>query len=187
MAGRPRKHSVDETLDRAFEVFWRQGFDATSLGDLTAACEVGPSSLYRTFGSKEGLYAQALERYSTRNSTFVGRALARERFGDAVHDLLLDAVDTFTRQDQPCGCAVLSGSSAEVDHLLVEFRRRIRDLLIARVARAVEDGDLPDTTDADAHGRALFGAMAGLSDQARDGASREVLRRSARVFITALG
>ncbi|MEV5150105.1 TetR/AcrR family transcriptional regulator [Streptomyces sp. NPDC052727] len=65
---RPRAFDVDRAVDQAMEVFWRQGYRATSLSDLTSALGIGSGSLYAAFGSKEELYARALERYTSRNA-----------------------------------------------------------------------------------------------------------------------
>ena len=49
--GRPRAFDRDEALTRAMHLFWRKGFAATSIAELTAAMGIGSSSLYAAFGS----------------------------------------------------------------------------------------------------------------------------------------
>jgi TetR/AcrR family transcriptional repressor of nem operon len=60
---RPREFDVDTAVERAMELFWSQGFEATSVTDLTRELGIGKGSLYAAFGSKEELYAAALGRY----------------------------------------------------------------------------------------------------------------------------
>lgn len=60
--GRPRSFEPDEALAKARDTFWRKGYAATSLDDLSAATGLNRPSLYGAFGDKRALYLAALER-----------------------------------------------------------------------------------------------------------------------------
>ncbi len=53
-----------ELLDRAIELFRRQGYNGTSTAELVAELGVNRKSMYAEFGSKQGLFEAALQRYS---------------------------------------------------------------------------------------------------------------------------
>jgi TetR/AcrR family transcriptional regulator, transcriptional repressor for nem operon len=53
-----------EVLDRAMQVFWRSGYQATSIQDLVDATGINRGSLYTTFGDKCGLFLAVLDHYS---------------------------------------------------------------------------------------------------------------------------
>jgi len=60
---RPKQFDPDEALDKALEVFWENGYDATSVQDLVDAMEINRFSLYDTYGDKRELYLRSLDRY----------------------------------------------------------------------------------------------------------------------------
>ena len=76
--GRPRSFDRDAALERAMEVFWRQGYEATSINDLTAAMGINPPSLYAAFGDKERLFLEAVERYRCGHAAAGDAVLERE-------------------------------------------------------------------------------------------------------------
>lgn len=60
---RPREFEPDTALSNITEVFWRQGFEGTSMHDIEAATGLKKQSLYRAFGDKRGMYLAALRHY----------------------------------------------------------------------------------------------------------------------------
>lgn len=63
---RPLEFDRDQALMSALGVFWRQGYQATSLPDLLGAMSLSRSSLYAAFGDKRALYLQCLDLYTAR-------------------------------------------------------------------------------------------------------------------------
>ena len=63
----PRKPNYDrnELIDRARDLFWKQGWAGTSLKDLEVSLQIKPGSFYAAFGSKDALFELALEKYVT--------------------------------------------------------------------------------------------------------------------------
>ncbi|MGJ8603049.1 MAG: TetR/AcrR family transcriptional regulator [Marivita sp.] len=72
----PRKpeYDRDALIDRARDLFWKQGWAGTSLKDLEHALNVKPGSFYAAFGSKGALFELTLDRYAE-NGTARLRAL----------------------------------------------------------------------------------------------------------------
>ncbi|TDR89247.1 TetR/AcrR family transcriptional regulator [Enterovirga rhinocerotis] len=185
--GRPRGFDRDAALAAAMTLFWRKGFSATSLSDLTQAMGIGSPSLYAAFGSKGGLYREALEFYEAQNghriwSRFGEAATARE----AIEAFLLDsAAGLAGSSEAPCGCMVtlsaVGGEGCEdLGRLVASMRAESLTRLRGRLDRAVSEGELPAGIDTGAIARFYAAVQGGLSLQARDGATRIELEGVAR-------
>lgn len=189
--GRPLSFDRDTALHQAMLLFWRSGYEGTSLNDLTTAMGVTAPSIYAAFGDKRRLFLEAVDRYLsgplTAGSIIADAATARE----AAADLLQASVVGFTGSDTPAGCllasATISCSTAAMDiqQALAARRGGIEAALRARILKAVATGELPARTDADALAGNVMAVIQGLSTLARDGASREKLTRIARMAMAA--
>ncbi len=91
--GRPREFNVDKALDHALHVFWRKGYEGTSIADLTETIGITKPSLYAAFGNKEELFRKALDRYVDGPGGYVQVALAKPTAREVVEHLLYEAAD----------------------------------------------------------------------------------------------
>ena len=62
---RPAKFDTEPLLDKAMNLFWRQGYEATSVQELGNELDLHPGSIYNTFGDKHTLFMAVLDRYVT--------------------------------------------------------------------------------------------------------------------------
>src|SRR5437870_2214680 len=137
--GRPRSFDREAALERAMQVFWRQGYEATSVNDLTRAMRINPPSLYAAFGDKEQLFLEAVQRYEQGR-----REAVTSLFDDApsakqaVERLLLEAANGMARAGAPRGCMLVlssaSCSEASVQSELAGRRAAMKSILKARLA-----------------------------------------------------
>lgn len=180
--GGPRSFNRDEAIETAMRLFWRHGYEGVSVSDLTSAIGIAPPSLYAAFGSKAGLYREALDRYQALPGALDGLAQA-ETLDEAVSGLLRAGIRAATGSPGERGCMVSGGMvqcAAEHDDLasdLAARRRSIRDAVARSLSRWLDDAA------AGALAGYLVVLLQGLSVQARDGASREDLERVAEEAI----
>ncbi|MGK8501446.1 TetR/AcrR family transcriptional regulator [Nocardia asiatica] len=190
--GRPRSFDRDAALEQAMRLFWEHGYEATSIGDLTAAMGIGAPSLYAAFGDKKTLFAEVVAHFGARYGGFVTRALAEESTADAaVRRILREAATEYTRPECPHGCLVNSAgvntTSAEIAALLRELRNRNIDAFAARIQADIDAGVLSRHLDARTSARYVGTVLQGMSQAARDGASRTELEQVAELALRGWG
>lgn len=191
--GRPRVFDRNAALETAMKLFWVKGYEATSITDLTTALGIGPTSLYAAFGSKEALYAEALQLYATSYEDLVlGRFRTASSARDAVSAYLWDSAAAMTGSDcgLPRGCMVTLGTvggdeHAELGDLMRTTRGGAYGILMARLEQAVRDGELPGSLDLAHLARYVQTVQSGMAIRARDGASREELQAVAGIAMAA--
>ncbi|BCJ29274.1 TetR/AcrR family transcriptional regulator [Actinocatenispora sera] len=188
--GRPRSFDRDAALDQAVRLFWRHGYEATTMRDLTDELGIGAPSLYHAFGDKKQLFAEALRRYDTRYGEFIDRALAEEPTARAAAARVLrEGPSRYTRRGLPAGCLIASGDASTGNTEVHDLLRRVRNAkaaaFAAKIRADVAAGRLPADTDATALGRYLLTTLTGIAQAARDGVGRAQLERVAALALRA--
>src|ERR1700712_2852041 len=104
VVGRPREFCTENALAAALKVFWRKGYEAASLTELTEAMGITRPSLYCAFGNKEALFKKALDLYEREKLCFIDHALNAPTAYDAVERMLLKGLDVQTADPDTLGC-----------------------------------------------------------------------------------
>jgi TetR/AcrR family transcriptional repressor of nem operon len=167
---RPREFSDQAVLDAAMELFWEKGYEATTTQDLCARTGLGRGSLYNAFGSKHGLYREAIRRYA---ETLAERQLTmlaepglpvRER----LRRLMLGVIDADLSDPGRRGCLALnaateaSGRSAEVAALVHRQFTDLEQVLCHLVTVGQSTGELSSDRPPRQVARAFQSAYYGL-------------------------
>lgn len=178
---RPKEFDRDEALDRALDVFWAKGFEATSVQDLVDATGVQRQSLYDTFGDKHALYLTALRRYGDRTAEWAstlerppGSPLAQLR------KTFLWAAQDGTPDGRGCMLVNASqeraGACPEVQACVQQSVRRLERAFLALIEHARDAGEVPAGIDARGAARTLVTLLWGLRAMTRGQTSEAWLR-----------
>ena len=178
--GRPREFDTDDALAQALRVFWQNGYEGTSLSDLTDAMGITRPSLYAAFGNKETLFRQALDLYEKDKLAYIGEAVEAPTARAVAETLLLGSVDVATGGEcRGCmgvismvGCQSVEPSIRDDVNARAESAKQ---LIVDRMQRAIDAGEFAVPTSATAITRYLLALMQGISVQAQSGASRAEL------------
>ena len=186
--GRPREFDIEKALDKAGELFWRKGYDGTSLSDLTGAIGITPPSFYFAFKSKEALFKQVVDRYQSRQQRgFFAEALNQATPLAVAERVLYGLADSYTSKLHPRGCLVINSSlpcsdetEDSVRHGLAELRKASLIELRKRFKHFQSNGALPADADPDALARYIVTIAWGMAVEAQSGASRSDLHRTVK-------
>lgn len=166
---RVKEFDVDTACEAALTLFWRQGFEATSVNDLVAHLGVAKASLYATFGTKHQLYLTALKRYVARADARVMADLARPGPAlPAVRGLIGRYVAEILGDDDQVGCFVVNAAmellprDAEVARLVERSWDTLEVSLTLALERAKAQHELGEDSDPPALAGFLLTVLQGL-------------------------
>ena len=190
---RPKEFSPDDALDKAMQVFWHKGYEATSMGDLLSAMDLNRGSLYDTFGDKRTLLLKVMDQYCT---AFVGPKLSLlDQPGPALPTLrrfIIGMIEGGLADPQRRGCFIsntvmeLSPHEEEIAGTLRQALMMAEDAFFKVLARAKQQGELTHDKDPRALARFLTTMMQGTIVMIKAGAPADAVNQTAETALSML-
>lgn len=166
---RTKEFDPDVVLDRAMELFWERGFEATSMALLTERLGIGRASLYATFGDKHQLYLAALRRYLQTRDPDPLELLSRPGpVVPAVRALVEAYVQESLTDERRRGCLVVNSATELLPHdqpvtqLVESSWQSLETALSSALIRARAQQELPPDRDPRALARFLLVFLQGV-------------------------
>jgi TetR/AcrR family transcriptional repressor of nem operon len=166
---RTKAFDPDVTLARALQLFWRRGYEATSMADLVEHLGIGRASIYATYGSKHDLYVAALDRYVATLDPDPVQLLSQPGPAlPAVRSLVRAFGHASVKDVDHKGCMIVNAAVELMPTDPVVARRvqaswdQLETALVSALTRARAQGELDPGKDPRALGRFLFVLMQGL-------------------------
>jgi TetR/AcrR family transcriptional repressor of nem operon len=190
---RPKEFNPDDAIEKAMQVFWHKGYEATSVEDLLSAMDLNRGSLYDTFGDKRQLFLKVIDRYCT---TFASSKFSLlDQPGPALPALrrfINDMIEGGLADPQRRGCLVsntvmeLSPHENEIAGTLRQALKMVEDTFFKVLARAGQQGELKNDKDPRALARFLTTMMQGTIVMIKAGASADVVKQTAETTLSIL-
>jgi TetR/AcrR family transcriptional regulator, transcriptional repressor for nem operon len=184
---RPREFDETVALEAAMQCFWRRGYEATSLRDLTASMGLTAPSLYNAFGDKRELFSRALERYlnhTTRDRLHrLEQSLAPKA---ALYRFFAEIIEHSIGDRQRKGCFLVNSAlevgphDAECRTVIAEQFAAIETFFKRCILAAQADKTVSSDVDACDTARLLLGVLLGIRVLARTKPDRELLESVVR-------
>jgi AcrR family transcriptional regulator len=189
---RPREFDREAALKGAVDAFWTKGFEAASTEILTAAMGIGRQSLYGAFGSKKGLYLEALQAYSAGNVIALLGALRRAKSPmEGLRVVLLTPIE-LSGPERAKGCFGINAicefgqSDSDVGAALSVSGRIVQAALLDLVREAQTGGEIGSTIDPAVAVGLIQTLLSGIKVAALAGATPDAMRRIVDLALGAL-
>jgi len=174
-------------------VFWRLGYEHTSLDALLRNMGIAKQSLYDTFGDKRALYLKALRQYRNNDHARLRRLFASgQPVKDGFAELLL-GISSESRVEHERGCLLLSANMERdaKDKVIAEFlldnQLKTEAIFTEALRRAQASGEVPDKQDPVALARFFVATIQGMRAMAKLHSNRKALEQVAKLALSALG
>lgn len=191
--GRPLEFDPDAALDAAMQIFWRNGYENTSMQNLLDGMNLSKSSLYQAFGGKQALFERCMARYGDEMIGSLRDALQASPSGlGFVRQFLESVLDEARGVCEARGCLVLNTANefARRDPRIAEAvsqgLNRFHEVLLAAVERAQQEGDIPPERNASMLASYLVSSMSGLKTMSKAGAGEGTLKGIIELTLKAL-
>ncbi len=177
--GRPAAFDRDEVVAGAIELFWRNGYDGTPLDAISTELGISRSTLYASFGGKDGLWASANDAYLTNVETVIVEPLLTGAGGLSDIDAFLERVGEVVLSDHfPAGCLVINASADTGDKtILNRYVEMFRRALTTALERAANHGEL-DPNSIESTAAMLVTHVIGLNIAAKAGLNPDLIQQS---------
>jgi TetR/AcrR family transcriptional regulator, copper-responsive repressor len=194
MRGRPLKFDKNQALKSAMMLFWRNGYEGTSLSELTAAMNINRPSLYGTFGDKEKLFFQVLNLYLADYGTRGVRELSKHSsIYEGIEGFLNCAVEQLTDSQLPPGC-LIANSTLEcggnrfdaIGRRLSQCHAETEAALYNFLRLAKTQGQISETEDLQALAQFFTTTMLGMGVIARTNPNPVMIRQVAKTALRVL-
>ena len=169
MSGPPKQFDREQVINKAMEVFWTKGYEATSMRDLVNSMGINRASMYDTFGNKREIFQLAIEGYCHNAISYAEQMISTE--GSPLENLknylwaFLDSpAMTIKHGCFASNAAVeLGPHDVELARTLRGFWRQLESVYEKTLHAAITKGELDPATDTKTNARLINATMQGLA------------------------
>ncbi len=191
--GRPREFNSEQALDAAMHLFWRKGYEATSMHDLLDTMQLSKSSLYQTFGNKHQLFQYCLENYRELITCMFEKGLNEAKSGKKfIEQTFMMLLENTEPADKRIGCLItntaaeFSQRDPDIAALTKKGMESFTQVFLQAVKKAQQDGEISPSRDPMKLAYYLMANVTGINMMIKAGASQETLQNIASEVIASL-
>jgi TetR/AcrR family transcriptional repressor of nem operon len=183
MRGRPNIHHDKEVVLKAQELFWKKGFNATSLADLSKATGAGAGSLYNSFkGGKKEIFKKSLQQRREDFNDFKIQLEKSDNPIKVIKDFFL-SVAVASKNTHLKGCIIantvveMTFVDSELEQSVIEILKDTEELYTSIILTEQKRGNLKSKLPADDLGKFLITLWCGINSFRRIYPDEKILKQ----------
>jgi len=181
--GRPKNFDPEQKLEVAMELFWKQGYEGTSLNDLLNNLEISRQSLYNTYGDKHTLFEKCLDHYTEKTEQLLKGTLLRPNSGlDTIKQLFEMYIDITAFDSSKKSCFMANASmemalhDAMIKSKVKDFFKLTEKAFHNALTNAINRGEFKSEKDPSILASYLTSSMMGIGILSKAGMSNERIK-----------
>lgn len=180
--GRIREFNTELVLQQTMNLFWKQGYQATSLEDLMKETKLNKQSLYTAFGDKRSLFVQGLELYVQTMLDEIENKIVNKKSPLKALSKALSELSDPDESAHPKGCLASRTASEfgakdeEISKILESFHSRAEKLIEKSLLEAEAFGEIDNSIPAAEVAKLIMMSITGSRVLQQNGATKKELR-----------
>jgi TetR/AcrR family transcriptional regulator, transcriptional repressor for nem operon len=189
---RTKEFDPDKALKIAVNVFWRLGYEHTSLETLMREMGISKQSLYDTFGDKRSIYFRAMSRYRDDTNSFLRSLFTKERSVRKGFAKIFQAMIRENRAQHERGCLLMNTNlsravdDVEIKEFLRDNQEQVEEIFVAAFVDAQARGELGAEKDPVAMAKFFVATIQGMRALARLNHDRRELESISSIALASL-
>ena len=103
---RKKQYNEDEVVEKAMNLFWKNGYEATSMQMLEKEMGINKFSIYSSFGNKHGLFLESLKQYKSKVSATLVKFKNGTNGVEDIKQFFYDSISSNFKLGNQKGCFV---------------------------------------------------------------------------------
>jgi TetR/AcrR family transcriptional repressor of nem operon len=190
---RIRSFDEEEVLDKALAIFWRKGYNGTSIQDLVDGLGLNRSSIYHTYIDKHNLFILSIERYRDKtvrkaiemiNNARSAKAVIRKLFEQTIDEILAD------KNNKGCfmvNCAVeMAPHDKTVADIVNKNAQDMEQTFYYAIKKGQKSGEISSRQNAKSLASFVCNNINGIRVLSKSGADKKILDDIIKVVMSVL-
>jgi AcrR family transcriptional regulator len=137
---RKKEYNEDEVIEKAMKLFWRKGYETTSMQMLEKEMGINKFSIYSSFGNKHGLFLESLKCYQKKVNVILEKFKNASNGVEDIKQFFYASVSSNFKDDEVKGCLVTNtyNEFSESEDLIIKeemnlFMNNLKELFVEKL------------------------------------------------------